>query len=109
MGVDRTDYIMLGWKLSYEKYDRDFYEDESLLPYIEEWEEIKYRLIIDGMSGEYIVFGYELMRGGDEWAGWEFEEINFDEIDIEKLKLECKRIFGDILEEPKLFIFSHFS
>jgi len=114
MGVERTDYIIFGWKLSDDcrkKINNLNQNNEDLiLPYIEGWADCKYRIIEDGMSDEYSVFGIEL-ESADQYNGWDFFEIEIDKIkqnDILKLKEEYNKLFGIILDEPKLFIFSHY-
>lgn len=104
MSVYRTDFIVYGFQMPYKE---DYFEDE-FLPYIEGHEELEYQLIVDGMCGEYVVFGKVLGTDNDN-SGWEFTEIKTYNIDPEALKKKYQELFGDIPEEPKLFIFSHFS
>lgn len=51
MGVDRTDYIIYGWKLPYglknsDGNEIDFFEDKYL-PYVEGHKGIQYTIIVD--------------------------------------------------------------
>lgn len=114
MGVDRTDYIMYGWKLPYKIKDRndeviDLWGDK-LLPYVEGHKGVDERLIVDGMCGEYCVFGTTIKTGGDQYSGWTFEELNINGLDSTELRKKYSEIFNnEIEEEPKLFLFSHYS
>ena len=105
MGVDRTDYIIYGWKFPY----MDSEEAEDVHEKLKEGE----AFIDDGMCGEYSVFGLQLAEGGHDWEGWNFKELDFKDHKAEDLKKRYYEIFdwiieGEPLEEPKLFIFSHF-
>lgn len=116
MGVDRTDYIVYGWKLPYKlktsngrKIDL-WSEYQSML---EGHKDEKFSIISDGMCGDYNVFGVVLNSGGDEWEGWDFVDLKFNVDDSLELKSKYKEIFemgeDEIVSEPHLFIFSHFS
>lgn len=116
MSVDRSDYIIYGWKLPFnmtssnnEKID---FWDDKFLPYIEGHQGIEYSLIRDGMSGEYMVFGQRLSSGGDDYEGWDFVNLDFKNLDAEKVKTKYRKLFNiesqEHLAEPYLFIFSHF-
>jgi hypothetical protein len=84
MGVDRTDYLMYGWKLP---YNSEVNNNEKYLPNIEGHKNTSLRLIADGMSGEYMVWGLTI-EVADEYEGWEFLEID---IDKNKLKEELMK------------------
>ena len=115
MGVNRTDYIVYGWKLPIELVNRngvelDFWEDENFLPYVEGSTDSKYRIIVDGMCGDYNVFGLILKEGGDEHVGWDFEDLNIDNLSEKDTILAYKDILNsDPKDKPRLFIFSHYS
>lgn len=118
MGVERTDYIVYGYKLPYEIRNSngdeiDFYEDyenekeNKFLPLIEGHEGEEFTIVSDGMSAEYNVFG--LLIKQSDYDGWGFIELNFGNFDSEKVKSKYKELFEcEIKEEPKLIIFSHF-
>jgi len=116
MGVDRTDYIMFGWKLPYEIKNSKGVEldlwDDKYLPMIEGHTDERFSIIRDGMSGEYMVFGLSL--GNSEiYTGWEFTSLKLDKLDPEELKTKYREVFDldekEIIAEPYLFIFSHYS
>jgi hypothetical protein len=119
MGVDRQDYLIIGYKMPYDVKMKDgrelsdiVWEDEKYLPFIEGWKDEEYRLIIDGMSGEYIVFGYPLDES-DEYGGF-----NFNVIDIKQLQPRIDTTintaivwFSDVdfdFKNPEIFCFSHY-
>jgi len=117
MGVDCTTYLMMGIKLPYSVVDEyKIYNNEDLyLPYIEGHKDVKYTLIIDSMSNEYVVFGKVLTSLDanvddfyimNEQIPLEKDEI-FDEEDYEKT---FYKLFPNInLSEPKysILMFNH--
>ena len=114
MGVDRSDYIMYGWKLPYEILDN---EGNEIDLWDEKFESVKcgfpgeeFRLISDGMCGEYNVFGLRMLYL-DEDDGWDFVNLDIlQSIDSDKVKSKYVELFGiQPTTEPTLFIFSHFS
>jgi hypothetical protein len=115
MGVDKTDYIMFGYKLDYEMEDPkggkiDWYSDK-FLPMIKGRKGEEYSLIIDGMNGDYVVFGKILLEG-NEYEGFDFKEFDVSKINSESVKRRLQELFEDyreVTDEPKLFAFSHFS
>ena len=122
MGVDRSDYIIIGYKLPYtfnnvvtgKKVD---WYDDIFLPMIEGRPGVEFSIITDQMSGEYAVFG-KVLVSAYEW-GFNFKEIKYDDSDFDKVKEKFVELFGgytvmDILDkdfqyDPKLFVFSHFN
>ena len=117
MGVDRTDYIVYGWKLPYKLKTSsgqtiDLWSDK-FRPMIEGHMDEKFSIISDGMCGDYNVFGIVLNSGGDKWEGWDFVDLKINVDDSSELKSKYKEIFemndDEIVSEPHLFIFSHFS
>ena len=111
MSVSRTDAIVYGWKLPYGI--RENFDDEKFLPLIEGHKGEDFTLVIDGMCGGYIVFGLRLASGGDTYEGWDFINLDFKDLDAEKVKAKYRELFGlspdALCAEPYLFIFSHFS
>lgn len=114
MGVDRTDFIMYGWKMPYKLYDQN---GEKINLHDEKFESMicgfpgeEFTFISDGMCGEYNVFGYSVNVGGDKYEGWEYTEIDVKTFDDQKLIDKYVELFGNQpATEPRLFIFSHFS
>jgi len=114
MSVNRTDYIVFGWKLPYElknsKGERiNFYDDDKYLPMIEGHPNEPYSLIIDGMSGDYIVFG-KIIAEADDDEGWGFNYLTNLIQDPYELISKYHEVFDvkGIIAHPHLFIFSHF-
>ncbi len=123
MGVDRTDYVIIGYKLPYRfkgvisGKDIDWHDD-TFLPYVEGRKGVVFSIIIDQMCGDYAVFGKVLARAYDD-TGFEFKEINYEESNFDEVKEKFVELFGgytvmDMLDkefqyEPKLFVFSNFS
>ncbi len=114
MGIDRSDYIVYGWKLPYELYSKgvkiDLWDDK-FLPMIEGHKSEEFIIVRDGMSGKYNVFGLKVKSCGDLYEGWNFEHLDVKNLDAEKVKSRYKELFeieGEVAE-PYLFIFSHFS
>ena len=118
MGVTKTDYLIYGWKLSYEfkgkngkEVANEWFEDKYL-PYIEGHPGIKYTLITDGMCGEYIVFGRLLDHRSDDTGDTDFKEIDASPENLNEQET-CDiftTLFGvEIPNKPKLIVFSHYS
>lgn len=113
MSVDRTDFIVYGWKLPYklknENGEIDLWADK-FLPFIEGHKGVEYTLISDGMSGEYNVFGKLIAHATDDGNGWGFKNLDFTATNSEEVKSKYKELFeiDTSPSEPYLFIFSHF-
>lgn len=114
MSIDRTDYIVYGWRLPSNpknpKNEVFNVFDEKFLPMIEgHWNE-PFRIYYDfSQRSGYTVFGIKLKMADN---GWQFAELNFDKnsFDVEKLKNKYKELFfvdGE-LTDPHIFIFSHY-
>jgi hypothetical protein len=121
MGVDRTDYIIVGYKMNPEELKEKGINtwDDKYLPFIEGHPGVPYALINDGMSGEYAVFGKVIQRA-EEWEGFKFQEITAADFatvsSFEAVALADKvvELFGavythDNIPKPSMFVFSHFS
>ena len=107
--IYRRDYIVYGYKFPYDS-GIDWYSDE-FSPMVEGSVGEEFSLIVDFMSGGYVVFGLVLLSGGDSYDGWDFVDLNFGSLDSEKVKSRYKQLFGlgvDV-DDPSLFIFSNFS
>lgn len=117
MGVDRRDYVIIGYKLPYdvktktgEELIEKIWEDEMYLPMLEGWQNEEFILICDGMSGEYIAFGKEI-ASADEYEGFDFVEVEIDEADFDRVKIKANTIFPDIDYDftlPKILIFTYY-
>lgn len=118
MSSTRTDYIILGYKLPYGFFkdqgidlDSAKYDDPTLWP-------DKYKIINDGMNGEYIVFG-EVIQQSEEYMDVDFHEIGRDYFTDDRLNEvddKFRALFGDTVffsistrPTPKLLIFTHWS
>ena len=110
MGIDRTDYIVFGYKLPAGVMDGFDYLDERLLPMIEGHRGEDFTLLNGyGNSGEYHVFGQKIAHAGEYW---DFRNIDTSVMDIGRVKSRYSEVFSvDVSEvpNPTLFIFSHFS
>jgi len=114
MGVDRSDYIIYGWKLPYKILDNEGKEidlyDEKFESMMCGFEGEDYALICDGMCGSYNVFGLNVQSSDEEYEGWDFVDIDIKKFDDDKIITKFIEVFGfEPQTEPKLFIFSHFS
>lgn len=116
MSVERTDYIVYGYKLPYElKNDNgkiDLYKDE-IFSLLNGKDNNGFIFITDGMCGEYNVFGILVSEENSEDEGWEFVHLDFKNLDAEKVKIKYREIFelekDTPIPNPYLFIFSHYS
>lgn len=114
MSIDRTDYIVYGWKLPYDMKDskgnKISFWDEKFLPMIEGHKGEEYSIIIDNMCGNYIVIG-KVLASTKESDGWNFIPLKYwDSSEREELKDKYRKMF-DIeggVADPYLFIFTHF-
>lgn len=112
MGVDRTDYLIYGWKLPINFVNSngpiDIW-DEKFRPYMEGHKGIDFSLIFDGMGGKYTVFGKRIAFATDDGDGWGFMELDLSKIGSPGFtKDKFKEIFEiEPPSEPSLFIFSH--
>ncbi len=120
MGVDRTDYIIFGFKFSpkdLKQHGIDLWDDKYL-PYIEGHQGVEYIIVNDGMSGEYVVFG-KLINQADENEGSNFKKIEYDSFFSDQVNkaiiYKFKELFGNEMYasiediDPQLLVFSHYS
>ncbi len=109
MGVERSEYVMIGLYLK--ELPFDYWADEYLR-YIEGWAEETLSIIpISNITGEGYVIGRVLVQG-DSYAGLELTEIDSDDLvmDSEVLKeIEEKLKISAVEEEIRLYAFSHWS
>jgi hypothetical protein len=119
MGVERTDYIVFGFKMNPEllKRKRINIWDDKYLPFIEGHKGVPDVFVYDGMNEEYAVFG-KLINRAEEHEGVNFTTISYkDFFDVE----ESSRVIGKFIElfgedmldeldddEPQMFVFSHY-
>ena len=112
MGVDRTTYLVYGIKMPYSIMDeyKVWDNEDTYLPFIEGWEGTELSLIIDGMCGEYCMFGKVIA---------EAKEGIFSEVNIEDMKSWFKHIMDEFVRlfpypykheaNVKLYMFNHYS
>lgn len=111
MSVERTDYIVYGWKLPYELKNENGKIDlwaDKFLPYIEGHKGETFTLVSDGMCGSYNVFGKLLAHATDDGDGWGFKNLDLSNLNPIEVKEKYKELFNSEPSEPCLFIFSHF-
>jgi hypothetical protein len=112
MGVSTNFYTIHGIKIAWDDVFSDMYNevyDDEDTPYV----------LIDGMSGEYMIFGTVLFDSGD--ARWGFEDgDSYKEIDLCELTIhenEYKESFNEkfsqfshYMDQPfKLMTITHYS
>lgn len=107
MSITVYSYVVLGQKFDYNTFMEKWEGDDSI--YDLECQDVGDNgIILDGISGEYVVAGkilYENTEYGEEgFAEIDYEEKDKTEIE-EFLKTECKVFTPDI----KLIVFNHFS
>jgi len=121
MSIDRTDYIIYGWKLPFDIKNEngdviDLWEDK-FLSMIEGHPGEEFTIIRDGMCCKYTVFGLRI-DSSDDWdfvnlnilQQFDFRSIKNNRYNSDKVKDKYKELFGtDIETEPYLFIFTHYS
>lgn len=109
MSVDRTDYIVYGWKLPYTTTNRTRLNSDQCLSMIEGHSGEEFILVLDDMCGDYIVFGKRISSDFGKESGWEFIQLDLKNYNSDEVKSKFLEVFGIIpSEEPSLFIFSHF-
>lgn len=118
MSVDRTDYIIIGYKMPYgvklksgEMLNNLIWDDEKYLPFVEGWINEDFRIVSDGMSGNYIAFGLEI-SSSDEYRGFDFIELEINTNDFDRVRSRANELFPDLefdFSQPKALIFSHYS
>lgn len=106
MSVRREEYVIVGIDVS-EFEDDDFYDKYD--EYLDNTEEGKFTILVDGYSGNYTLFG-EVLKHGDEYEGLELTEINLSEFNeaIIRVRKKAKELFGTN-EQPKIYALTHWS
>lgn len=114
MGVDRDDYIILGYKLpgTFAKDNGfDLGDDPKFDPYYHGSANTPYRIIDDFMSGEYTAFGY-MVHKADKWEGFSFQVIE-PRMWSSEIAEGVKQKFVELFDmpppgEPFLLVFTHY-
>lgn len=107
MSLRKIDYVMFGWMT---QYIDNAYENPALLPYLEGHENVKFALIVDGMSGKYSAFGKVIsMRGEYDECSTVTTSLEAIQRDTGDLLLDYVKVFNKLPEtSPILLIFSHY-
>jgi len=106
MGVDRDDYVIFGVNVGYDNVDYDDFEDE-----IDGTPDAPFRIIYDGMSGNYAWAGV-ILAAGDRYEGFnDGVELRVEDRSLGAAALEIIRRFPDLnltISDFKLMAISHF-
>lgn len=123
MSVREEQYVVYGVKISVEEYKRRYvtedneYDDNQHASFEGYSEKTQLDVIYDGMSGEYVVIGKEIVYA-DSYEG---EAMSFTKLDLTKkekkeIAKELEKYFGITLEEqkdedmkPEYMAFTHYS
>ena len=114
MGTDRTDYIILGVKVSFshvaeddDNYNilLDLYEDNAYQDGITPHDGVN--MVSDGMNGEYAVVGRILAKSTYEGLPMTDCSINYTQFELDLLARVINKITGLIDPEIKVFAFTH--
>ena len=108
MGIDRTDYVVYGWKFPEKLRDAEGREvdlwADRFLPYIEGHQGVEYVIV---RGDNYVVFGFVVAHGGDQDEGWGFEPLDRGLPKPHEVQLKYCELFGyKTLSTPSLFIFT---
>jgi hypothetical protein len=107
MGVDRTDYLMLGVDVGVDAFDWEKHETE-----VDGVPGARFDVVYDGMCGKYCIAG-KIIAVGDEYEG--FETVKVEEsallVDKDALAAKISEAFGKPVsaQDLALLLFSHFS
>lgn len=107
MGVDRTDYLMLGADMGADDFDRDAFEAE-----IDGAPNRRFDVVYDDMSGRYALAG-KVIAKSDPYEGFELAKVELGDLEADRAAVAAKvsEAFGRDLSASdfKLILFSHFS
>lgn len=111
MGVNRSDWIVVGVDIGMEHYDGD--NEELYDKYNRQSRQGNMTFIIDGMSGEYFIVG-EVIKCVDEEGfgllGFPINENDLLKVSAERVKSFISLHFKiDNEIEPKLLVFTHWT
>jgi hypothetical protein len=122
MGVNRTDFVLIGANIGFDKYDDNIWEEEN-----NDYDKYNYRrkeagdmvYIIDGMGGDYFIIGQIIKIDEGDYDGLGFIDAVQLDSELYETKVKVKNFIKDRFMvdseefenkiEPKLLIFSHFS
>lgn len=120
MGVDITQYLFVGIKLDYKKYENKIDEDDENGILIDRKYNDYISVIIDGMDGQYIYLGH-IIEETEEWGNLQFCEKHIgcrqllynyhNEIEKTKLEIEPFLLKDDmnLVNEVDIFYIRHYS
>lgn len=107
MGVDRTDYLMLGLDMGVKDFDWLKFEDE-----VNGAKGRRFDIVYDGMSGQYCIAG-KIIAKSDPSDGIEMTKIKPEELGVDRSAVAAAvaEAFGRNVqpEDFSLLLFSHFS
>ncbi|MGG4434400.1 hypothetical protein AAXE64_07550 [Priestia megaterium] len=110
MGVSRSDWMVVGVDLGYDKVDEENYEYYDT--YAQRNKEGEMTFLIDGISGTYFVVGEVILADTSGYQGFELTELLFNDSDIEESKENVKTFIKkefNIDVEPKLLVLTHWT
>ncbi len=107
MGVDRTDYLMLGVDMGAKAFDWDKHQAE-----VEGAPDRRFDIIYDGMSGDYCIAGKVIAKSAP-YEGFELAKVDLKAMEIDRaaLAVDVSSAFGRTVfpSDFSLILFSHFS
>lgn len=114
MGVDRSDYMIYGYKLPVNYFKSkgiELFEGNKYMSYIEGWKGEDYSIVNDQMAGKYCVFGFSIAHANGQ--GFDFIELPTDgwPVNANQVKAKFNEVFGfspEELGEPKVLLFTHY-
>ena len=110
MGVNRSDWMVVGVDLGYDKVDEENYEYYDT--YAQRDEEGEITFLIDGMHGDYFIVGEVILAEKDEREGFGLVELDFNDEDIKESKENVRAFIKkefNIDVEPKLLVLTHWT
>lgn len=107
MGVDRTDYLMLGVDIGPEAFERDEFEAE-----MDGAPGRRFDIVYDGMCGKYAIAG-KIVATSDPYEGFEMAKIEPEKLSVDRAALAATvsaAFERDVSPDDfSLILFSHFS